>query len=99
VSADETRPSEDLADPATSENLATGVTETQPHAPLNQDIKMGGRFSGPKNDIALDAGRSRGNGHEVLDKVVVQTVKKVRLLDDHAAPPMETVFRSPAKDL
>jgi hypothetical protein len=60
---------------------------------------MGGRFSGPKNDIALDAGRSRGNGHEVLDKVVVQTVKKVRLLDDHAAPPMETVFRSPAKDL
>jgi hypothetical protein len=59
---------------------------------------MGGRFIGPKNDIALDAGRSRGNGHEVLDEVVVQAVKKVCLFDDHAAPPMETVFRFAAKD-
>jgi hypothetical protein len=60
---------------------------------------MGGRFTGPKNDIALDAGRSRGNGHEVLYEVVVQAVKKVRLLDDHTAPPMETVFHLPVKDL
>ena len=60
---------------------------------------MAGRFVGSKKDIAFDVGRSRGNGHEVLDEVVIQAVKKVRLLDDHAAPPMETVFHFPVKDL
>jgi hypothetical protein len=60
---------------------------------------MGGRFVGPKYDIPFDAGPSRGNGDEVLDEVVAQSVKKVRLLENHAAPPMETIIKCPVKNI